>query len=106
MGNQSKPKGGARPGAGRPKGVVNRATAAQKGTLEELARTHTETALNVLVQVAQASESDAARVSAATALLDRGYGRPRQAVDVSGDADKPIIHRIERVIQNAPDTDR
>jgi hypothetical protein len=98
MQNQPKRKGGARPGAGRPKGVVNRATVAQKGTLEELARTHTEVALGVLVQVAQASESDSARVSAAMALLDRGYGKPRQAVEVGGDQDNPIVHRIERVI--------
>jgi hypothetical protein len=86
-GNQGEIKmahGGKRGGAGRPAGRRNRATLEQKASLEDLARQHTETALSTLVQIAQASESDAARVSAATAILDRGYGRPRQAVEHSG----------------------
>lgn len=95
MANQPKRKGGARPGAGRPKGVPDKATAELKASLEELARTHTETALNVLVQVAQSSESDAARVGAANALLDRGYGKPRQGVEHTGEAGGPIKHKVE-----------
>lgn len=75
-------RGGKREGAGRPKGAVSRATAEHKATLEELARTHTETALNALVSVASKGESEQARVSAASALLDRGYGRPKQQHDV------------------------
>jgi hypothetical protein len=71
-------RGGKRAGAGRPSGRKNKATAAQKLTLEELARTHTETALAVLVEVAQHGQSEAARVSAANSILDRGYGKPRQ----------------------------
>jgi phage terminase small subunit len=38
----------------------------------------------VLVSVAKKSESDSARVAAANAILDRGYGKPRQAVEHSG----------------------
>lgn len=95
MQNQRKGKGGARPGAGRPKGAKDKATAVLKATLEELARGHTETALAVLVQVAQSSESDAARVAAANALLDRGYGKPRQGVEHSGLDGGPISHSVE-----------
>ena len=58
--------------------------------MEELAREHTDTALSVLVQVAQASESDAARVSAANAILDRGYGKPKQAMEHTGKDGGPI----------------
>lgn len=90
MENQPSVRGGKRPGAGRPKGAVDRATIEQKATLEELARAHTETAINVLVQVAQASESDAARVSAAGLILDRGYGKARQAVEHTGKDGGPI----------------
>ena len=72
--------GGARPGAGRPAGAKNRATLDQKRTLMEMARDHTDTALAALVEVAL-NGSDAARVSAANALLDRGYGKPTQHVD-------------------------
>jgi hypothetical protein len=83
-------RGGKRPGAGRPKGALSRATKEQKATLEELARAHTDTALLVLVEVAQSSESDAARVSAANAILDRGYGKPKQGLEHSGPEGGPI----------------
>lgn len=41
----------------------------------------------------------AARVKAAETLLDRGWGKPRQSVEVSGDSDSPLAHilRIELV---------
>lgn len=75
-------RGGARPGAGRKKGSVSKA----KRDLMAMAKDHAEAALGVLVSVAENKEaSDAARVSAATAILDRGYGKPRQAVDIEAD---------------------
>ena len=83
-------RGGRRPGAGRKPGSKDRATIEQRGTLEALAREHTDTALHVLVQVAEASESDAARVSAANAILDRGYGKPKQAMEHTGKDGGPI----------------
>jgi hypothetical protein len=82
--------GGKRPGAGRKPGSKDKATATQVATLSDLARAHTETAINVLVQVAQASESDAARVSAANAILDRGYGKPTQLNEHTGKDGGPI----------------
>lgn len=84
-------RGGKRPGAGRPKGSRDTATVEQKATLEELARSHTPLAMQTLADVAQKSESDAARVSAAQAILDRGYGKPRQAVEHAGDPENPIL---------------
>jgi hypothetical protein len=77
-------RGGKRPGAGRPKGSKDKATREQGATLGEMARTHTELALKVLADVALKGESEAARVSAANAILDRGYGRPSQAIEHSG----------------------
>lgn len=70
--------GGARRGAGRPKGRVTQA----KRDLMEMAKDHGETALAVLVEIAtNKAASEGARVSAANALLDRGYGKPTQTVD-------------------------
>ena len=69
--------GGARKGAGRKPGKVSEA----KRQIAEMAKDHGETALAVLVQVATQGESEAARVSAANAILDRGYGKPVQQVD-------------------------
>lgn len=98
---QLKPKrGGARPGSGRPKGKPDRATVEQKATLEQLARTYTQAALATLHRVCISSESDSAAVTAATAILDRGYGKPRQGLELTGDPQNPVnlVSRIERVI--------
>jgi len=72
-------RGGARPGAGRKPGQVSQA----KRDIAEMAKGHAEKALEVLISVANNSKAaPAARVSAASAILDRGYGKPRQAVDM------------------------
>lgn len=47
---------------------------------------HAETALQVLVEIAtNGAAAEGARVSAATAILDCGYGKPRQSVEVEAD---------------------
>lgn len=49
--------------------------------IRSLARAHTQTALNVLAGIMRQEEApSAARVSAAQALLDRGWGKPVQAL--------------------------
>ena len=68
--------GGNREGAGRPVGSKNRSTPHQNERITELAKTHCELALQVLVDVALNGTTDSARVSAANALLDRAFGRP------------------------------
>lgn len=74
-------RGGARPGAGRKPGQVSQA----KREIAEMAKDHAAKALKVLVDVANSAKAPpAARVSAATAILDRGYGKPRQAVELDG----------------------
>ena len=77
--------GGSRPGerrGGRKPGTHNKVTA----ELAELARVHTPEALAALVAIANDPEAPAAaRVSAAIAVLDRGHGRPRQALDYGDD---------------------
>jgi hypothetical protein len=40
----------------------------------------------------------AARVSAANAILDRGWGKATQPLEKGGDSPFELIHRIERVI--------
>src|SRR5215468_10481360 len=58
---------------GRPKEIAE---------VKELARQHMPAAIEALVSIMNNSKaSDAARVSAATALLDRGYGKPQQHID-------------------------
>lgn len=80
-------RGGARPGAGRKKGQVSQA----KRAISEMAKEHGAAALKVLVEVARSkAASDASRVSAANAILDRAYGRPAQSHQHSGPGGAPI----------------
>lgn len=72
-------RGGAREGAGRPVGSPNRATVDMKVRLSELARQHTQIALDTLVDICENGLNETARISAATAILDRGFGKPREA---------------------------
>ena len=46
-----------------------------------IARQHGATAIDALVKIATKGKSESARVSAAIALLDRGFGKPTQPVE-------------------------
>src|SRR5215469_2457917 len=65
---------------GRPKG---------HGSIRELARQHTDAAVNTLVEIAERGKSESARVAAAVALLDRGWGKATQ--HLAADPDAPIV---------------
>jgi hypothetical protein len=68
--------------------------------IRSLARSHTRTAIRVLVGIMRSKDATpAARVSAANAILDRGWGKATQPLENSGDGGAlELIHRIERVI--------
>lgn len=69
-----------------------------KTDIRSLARSHTKTAINVLAGIMRQTESPAsARVAAAEALLDRGWGKATQMI--AGDPDgAPILTKIVREI--------
>ena len=74
--------------------------------IRSLARSHTRTALNVLVGVMRSKDATAtARVSAANAILDRGWGKAKQPLESSADGPLELIHRIERVIVHPENPD-
>jgi hypothetical protein len=61
--------------SGRPKAILD---------VIHLARTHTPMAIGALVKIATSKTSPpAAIVAASVALLDRGWGRPSQTLDVN-----------------------
>jgi len=67
--------------------------------IRSLARSHTRSAILALAGVMRSKDAThAARVSAANALLDRGWGKPPQALHTGEDGALELIHRIERVI--------
>ena len=68
---------------GRPKEVAE---------VKALARTHTTTAINTLVNIAKSKKAtDAARVHGCIALLDRGWGKPDKMHHHDGDIRQHII---------------
>jgi hypothetical protein len=73
--------------------------------IRSLSRSHTRTALNVLVGIMRSKDATAAaRVSAANAILDRGWGKATQPVG-NDDGTLELIHRIERVIVHPENPD-
>ncbi len=60
---------------GRPKEVAE---------VRELSRQYTEEAIQTLVTLMQSAKLERTRLAAASELLDRGYGRPPQAIDLGG----------------------
>lgn len=80
-------RGGKREGAGRPPGSANKSTLVVK----EAAQAFTADALEVLASIMRGEEHPAAaRVSAASAILDRGHGKPKQALVGGDEDDNPI----------------
>ncbi len=76
---------------GRPKALV---------TIQDLAREHTEANIRVLAEIRdKADASEASRVAAAQALLDRGWGKPSQSIGL-GQADdlKPLEAVVRPVL--------
>lgn len=70
------------------------------------ARSHTRTALNVLVGVMRNTKAPApSRIAAANAILDRGWGKAPQAIQNGDDGALELIHRIERVIVHPENPD-
>jgi hypothetical protein len=74
--------------------------------IRSLARSYTRTAINVLVGVMSSKDAThTARVAAANAILDRGWGKATQALESRSDGSLELIHRIERIIVHPEDTD-
>jgi hypothetical protein len=104
-------RGGRRPGAGRkPKGHVPVTRLAgidlaaalaspAPDDIAELAQTKAWDSLAAFVKQLMHGESEAAKVTAANAILDRGYGKP--AVDTGGDLMLPFAEKPATVIDTA-----
>ena len=72
------PRGGKRTGAGRPVGATNKVNA----DLREAAQEYTSEALATLRSICNSGSSEAARVAAASAILDRAHGKPTTTAEV------------------------
>jgi hypothetical protein len=67
--------------------------------VRSLARSHSRTAVRVLVSIMRSDDATpAVRLSAANAILDRGWGKTAQPIENGEDGVLELIHRIERII--------
>jgi len=90
--------GGKRAGAGRPAGRRNKVTA----DIKEIAQSFGEEAIKSLVEIVRDGEAPhAARVSAVKELLDRGYGKAKQALEHSGG----MTYNVLTGVPHGSDTD-
>src|SRR5246127_4729855 len=67
------------------------------GEVQELARQHAPSAIAELARLAVKTKSETARIAAIRELLDRGYGRTRQSVEVSTPEGNPLQLLFEEI---------
>jgi len=67
--------------------------------IASMARAHTATVINMLVgMVAREDVSPTVRINAGLALLDRGWGKPLQKVELDGDRPAQITEIINYIV--------
>ena len=89
-------RGGKREGAGRKPGVPNKITA----DIKAIAQSFGEEAIKGLIEISRDIEAPhAARVAAFREVLDRGYGKAKQGIEMTGEEGGPIetVTRVELV---------
>src|SRR3982751_7062713 len=78
--------------------LASRPTSRAAAEIKALAKKHSKAAIKVLAAIMNQADGPAtARVSAAQALLDRGWGKAAQVL-AGEEGGLPVLARIERVI--------
>ena len=68
--------------------------------IRSLARQHTDLAIRTLVQVAASKKApESSRVAAASALLDRGWGKPKQEVEINQEVSISLADSLAKIAQ-------
>ena len=81
------PRGGRREGAGRKPGAVNQVTK----DIREMAREHAVDAIKTLAEIMYTADKVSDRKDAANSLLDRGFGRPGQHIELDADVKQDVL---------------
>jgi len=74
---------------GRRRGTPNRVT----GEIRAAFQLHGDELVQALLKLTQ-SDDERVRLGAITAALDRGWGKPAQALQIKGDPDSPVIFNL------------
>lgn len=85
---------------GRVKGTPNKATAEIKAA----AQRHGQACIDALVDILKNGESEQARIAAAKELLDRGYGKSQQNIELeAGSVLTEILSEISATADGLPE---
>jgi hypothetical protein len=76
------------------------------GEIQELAREHAPEGIAELARLALKAKSETARISAARELLDRGYGRSRQSMEISAPAGDPNRELLDDIDERKRERER
>src|SRR5271155_3491364 len=76
------------------------------GEVQELARQRAPEIIVELARLALKAKSETARISAARELLDRGYGRSRQSMEISVPAGDPIRELLDDIDERERERER
>ena len=68
----------------------------ESARIKALAASHAESCIKKLVKIMETSEDEKTVIAAAQALMDRGLGKPAQAI-IGGDEDDPAIKVVGRI---------
>jgi len=76
------------------------------GELQELARQHAPEVIAELARLAVKARSETARIAAGRELLDRGFGRARQSMEVSVPEENIVQMLLDDIDARNRETDR
>lgn len=90
--------------SGNPHGRPSAKEMSQRHDVKRLAQQHTKTAMKALVTVLKDDKAPhSAKVSAATAVLERGWGKPQQNVNLSGSFEQKVVGLVQALDQASKD---
>jgi hypothetical protein len=73
------------------------------GHIESLARSYTDTAIKTLAGIMMEPSAPArARIAAAAILLDRGWGKPKENVELPDAEPRQITHIVREIVHLPP----
>jgi len=65
-----------------------------------MCRDNTDKAIQVLIDKLSSAKEDV-QLKAAVEILNRGWGKPQEYVELSGDEESPLLTKIEVVLKRA-----
>jgi hypothetical protein len=74
------------------------------GHVRDIARAYTEVAMAEIIKLATKSKSENMRLLAASAIVERGWGKPAQAIIGGEPDDNPVrhVHEVVRRVVKSP----